>query len=54
MVFSWRDAVANAAFGPFPGWSVIAVVGCFYAFVFYASLHHASDDGELAHGEVHV
>src|SRR5690606_22799977 len=43
VVFSWRDAVANAAFGPFPGWSVIAVVGCFYAFVFYASLHHASE-----------
>jgi len=53
-VFSWRDAVANASLGPLPGWSVLAILGVFYAFILYASLHQASDDGELAHGEVHV
>ncbi|MFN7026124.1 MAG: DUF2270 domain-containing protein [Pseudorhizobium sp.] len=54
VVFSWREAVQNAAFGPLPGWSVITAVAAVYVFVLYASLHQASDEGELAHGEVHV
>ncbi|MEH6692741.1 MAG: DUF2270 domain-containing protein [Pseudorhizobium pelagicum] len=54
VVFSWSEAVANAAFGPLPGWTVLAGVVVFYGFVFFASLHQASDEGELAHGEVHV
>lgn len=54
VVFSWREAVQNAAFGPLPGWIVIAGVAVFYGMILYFSLHHASDEGELAHGEVHV
>ncbi|MCB5200923.1 DUF2270 domain-containing protein [Neorhizobium sp. T786] len=54
VVFSWREAVQNAAFGPLPGWIVIAGVAVFYGLIFYFSLHRASDEGELAHGEVHV
>ncbi|MCJ8518127.1 putative membrane protein [Pseudorhizobium tarimense] len=54
VVFSWREAVENATFGPLPGWSVLAGVLALYAFIFYASMHRASDEGELAHGDVHV
>jgi len=54
VVFTWQEAVRNAAFGPLPGWSIIALVATLYSFLAYASLHHASDEGELAHGEVHV
>lgn len=52
--FSWPEVVANAAFGPMPGFAVIAAVIVFYAFILYASIRHASGEGEFAHGEVHV
>jgi uncharacterized membrane protein len=54
VVFSVSEAVNNAALGPAPGWSVIAVVALFYAAILYAAIHREPDDGEFAHGEVHV
>lgn len=54
VVFSWSEAVNNAALGPLPGWSVIALVAALYAAVIFSALHREPDDGELAHGEVHV
>ncbi|MCQ1572443.1 DUF2270 domain-containing protein [Neorhizobium galegae] len=54
VVFSWSEAVHNAALGPLPGWSVIALVAVLYATVIFSALHREPDDGEFAHGEVHV
>lgn len=54
VVFSWSEAVNNAALGPLPGWSVIALVAVLYVAVVFSALHHEPDDGEFAHGEVHV
>ncbi|CAN7310811.1 DUF2270 domain-containing protein [Neorhizobium sp. LjRoot104] len=54
VVFSWSEAVHNAALGPLPGWSVIALVAVLYAIVIFSALHREPDDGEFAHGEVHV
>ncbi|MBP2559079.1 putative membrane protein [Neorhizobium galegae] len=54
VVFSWPEAVNNAALGPLPGWSVIALVAVLYAAVIFSALHREPDDGEFAHGEVHV
>ncbi|CAN7314031.1 MULTISPECIES: DUF2270 domain-containing protein [Neorhizobium] len=54
VVFSWSEAVNNAALGPLPGWSVIALVAVLYAAVIFSALHREPDDGEFAHGEVHV
>ncbi|WP_105382177.1 DUF2270 domain-containing protein [Neorhizobium alkalisoli] len=54
VVFSVSEAVNNAALGPAPGWSVIAVIAFFYAAILYAAIHREPDDGEFAHGEVHV
>ncbi|MDQ0135338.1 putative membrane protein [Neorhizobium galegae] len=54
VVFSWPEAVSNAALGPLPGWSVIALVAVLYAAVIFSALHREPDDGEFAHGEVHV
>ncbi|CDZ72267.1 Uncharacterized conserved protein UCP01500 [Neorhizobium galegae bv. orientalis] len=54
VVFSWSEAVSNAALGPLPGWSVIALVAVLYAAVIFSALHREPDDGEFAHGEVHV
>jgi uncharacterized membrane protein len=54
VVFSWSEAVSNAALGPLPGWSVIALVAVLYAAVIFSALHREPGDGEFAHGEVHV
>ncbi len=54
VVFSWTEAVHNAALGPLPGWSVIALVALLYAAVLFAAVHREPDEGEFAHGEVHV
>jgi uncharacterized membrane protein len=54
VVFSWSEAVNNAALGPLPGWSVIVLVAVLYAAVIFSALHREPDDGEFAHGEVHV
>lgn len=54
VVFSVSEAVRNAALGPLPGWSVVTVVALLYGAVLYAALHRQPDEGEFAHGEVHV
>lgn len=54
VVFSVSEAVQNAALGPLPGWSIITVVAVLYAAILYAAMHHEPDEGEFAHGEVHV
>jgi uncharacterized membrane protein len=53
-VRSLREAVANAALGPIPGWLVVSLVAIGYAALFAISLLTPDDEGELAHGAVHV
>ena len=48
------DIVANAGLGPLPGWLVLSGVGLFLAGVLFMTFRVKADDGELAHGEVHV
>ena len=54
VVFSVSEAVRNAALGPLPGWSVVTAVAVLYAAILYAAIHREPDEGEFAHGEVHV
>lgn len=51
---SWTYVLDNAALGPIPGLLVITAVALAYASIAYGVLHKASDEGEFAHGEVHV
>ncbi len=53
-VHSLAELVENAAFGPVPGWLVLAIVGLWHVGILYAALHREPDEGEFAHGEVHV
>lgn len=53
-IHSFGDLVANATLGPLPGWLVLAAVGLLHCAVVYSALHREPDDGEFAHGEVHV
>ncbi len=53
-VFSVAEAINNAALGPLPGWIVVAIVAALYIGIIFAALHREPDDGEFAHGEVHV
>ena len=46
--------VENAHLGPLHGGIVLAVVGMFYASLLIAVVCREPDDGEFAHGEVHV
>ena len=46
--------IQNLAFGPVPGWLVLALVGAFYAFLAWLTFRERDKTGELAHGEVHV
>ncbi len=48
------ELVANAAFGPVPGWGVLLIIGVFYAFILYSTLRRDPTVGELSHGQVHV
>jgi uncharacterized membrane protein len=50
---TFQETVANAALGPAPGWLIITVVACFYAWLLYATLRRDQRAGELMHGEVH-
>ena len=54
VVFSVSEAVRNAALGPLPGWSVVTAVAVLYAAILYAAIRREPDEGEFAHGEVHV
>jgi uncharacterized membrane protein len=51
---SWSYISDNAALGPIPGWPVIAIVAVFYLAILYGTFHRGPDEGEFAHGEVHV
>jgi len=53
-VHSFAELTANATLGPLPGALVIAGVFLFYALIVFSALHREPDDGEFAHGEVHV
>lgn len=54
LVHSLQEIVANAAFGPVPGWMVVAVVAIFFLVLLYASLRTPGNAGETDFGEVHV
>ena len=49
-----QQFVENAHLGPLHGGIVLAVVGMFYASLLIAVVCREPDDGEFAHGEVHV
>ncbi|ATR22756.1 Hypothetical protein RMHFA_03418 [Roseomonas mucosa] len=51
---SLPDLLLGLSLGPLPGWSVLAGVTLFYAWLIYAALRPPQHSGELAHGEVHV
>lgn len=53
-VSSLTQVVHNAHLGPLHGGVVLALVGVFYLALTYAVLRREPDDGEFAHGEVHV
>ncbi|HYZ32413.1 MAG TPA: DUF2270 domain-containing protein [Crenalkalicoccus sp.] len=46
--------IQNLAFGPVPGWLVLALVAAFYISLVYLTFRESEASGELAHGEVHV
>jgi uncharacterized membrane protein len=52
--FSWADVVANAAFGPFPGWLVLAGVAVFYGWLAVTAARNDRRGGAAADGNVHV
>mgnify|MGYP000889814348 CR=1 FL=1 len=53
-VHSFSELMANATLGPLPGPLVLAGVLLVYVLIVVAALHREPDDGEFAHGEVHV
>lgn len=53
-VRSWSDLLENAALGPLPGALVLVGVAVSYAVIFYGSVRREAQEGELAHGQVHV
>jgi uncharacterized membrane protein len=48
------EAVGNAALGPLPGWLVIVFVAVCYCGLLAMAFLTVDDEGELAHGSVHV
>lgn len=54
LVRSLRDAVTAASLGPLPGWFVVALVTAFIGSLLAVAFLTEADDGELAHGNVHV
>lgn len=53
-VSSVSQVIDNAALGPLHGGIVLAGIGALYVALLFAVLHREPDDGEFAHGEVHV
>lgn len=53
-VGSFWQVIGNADLGPLPGGFVLALVCAFHVALLLACLHREPDDGEFAHGEVHV
>lgn len=54
MVGSFGELLRNAALGPIPGPAVIAGLVVLFGAILIASLMPTPDDGEFAHGNVHV
>lgn len=54
LVHSVWEVLANAAFGPIPGWLVVGGVATFFLWLLYACLRSTGDTGEGDFGEVHV
>ena len=54
LIGSIRDSVAAASLGALPGWAVVSAVAAFYVVLFTLVLKARVDQGELAHGDVHV
>jgi uncharacterized membrane protein len=53
-VHSVLEAVRNASLGPLPGIMVVAIVAGFYVMLFIVMMTTPDEQGELAHGDVHV
>jgi uncharacterized membrane protein len=49
-----EEILANAALGALPGWLVLGATTIMFIIVAGIALRVNSDDGELAHGQVHV
>jgi uncharacterized membrane protein len=49
-----EEILANAALGALPGWLVLVCTAMLFIAVAVVAFRANSDDGELAHGEVHV
>jgi uncharacterized membrane protein len=54
IVHSTGELFKNAAIGYVPGWIILILILCFYAWLFYIMFKHREAAGELAYGEVHV
>jgi uncharacterized membrane protein len=53
-VHSVLEIVRNSTLGPLPGVVVVGLVGLFYAAMIYIAWFTPDEDGEFAHGDVHV
>ena len=53
-VGSLKEAVANAALGPVPGWLVVAIIVISFAALLAVAFLTVDNEEELTHGSVHV
>jgi uncharacterized membrane protein len=53
-VHSVLEAIRNANLGPLPGAFVVATIATFYALLIFLAYFTPDEEGELAHGDVHV
>jgi uncharacterized membrane protein len=53
-VHTAAEAVNNAAFGPLPGWLVVAAVAAFNVALFLVAFTMGRADADVAEGDVHV
>ncbi|MDB5524645.1 MAG: hypothetical protein JWM58_2408 [Rhizobium sp.] len=53
-VHSVLEAITNANLGPLPGAVVVSCVAVCYAVLLYLAFFTPDEEGELAHGDVHV
>jgi uncharacterized membrane protein len=53
-VHSVFEIIRNATLGPLPGTVVVSLVALFFAALIYVAVFTSDEEGELAHGDVHV